>query len=416
MNNREKFTLKQMIESNIYLDDISLSSSLSPSHELKEFNLLDFLKKINIYLTILIIALGLIGHSVTISIYSRAKNRRSSGNVYLLCLALNDSLFLIVHFLEDTLRSFKSIFFFESNEKRLDFISKISISDRFNFTCGLFNYLRNVLRFISAYIIVAFTVQRLLIIYLSPKSKFRNTKAAWIIVSIIVIIGLLINSWVPFFFELQSDDSRLYCDVTRKYKQTYFNITCAYIFLIMFIPITVIFVSNFVIIVKTFQVFKSSLNQQNETNETMVLSVKNRVNNERRIMNYDNNDEYEDDEEEEEEEEDEYEDENNSSETSELNFVYFIKKNKSKDLNRMARLLLLISFVFALFNLPYFISWCIFFYEVAFQETTDLDRKDYLFVCVQISEIFFVLNYSIQFYINHASSLKFREKVSEFIC
>ena len=133
-------------------------------------------------------------------------------------------------------------------------------------------------------------------------------------------------------------------------------------------------------------------------------------------MNYDNNDEYEDDEEEEEEEEDEYEDENNSSETSELNFVYFIKKNKSKDLNRMARLLLLISFVFALFNLPYFISWCIFFYEVAFQETTDLDRKDYLFVCVQISEIFFVLNYSIQFYINHASSLKFREKVSEFIC
>ena len=42
---------------------------------------------------------------------------------------------------------------------------------------------------------------------------------------------------------------------------------------------------------------------------------------------------------------------------------------------------------------------------------TDMVRKDNLFAAVQISELFFILNYSVQFYINYFTSLTFRRQI-----
>lgn len=40
---------------------------------------------------------GLIGHFLTVLVYSKKKWRKNSGNIYILCLAFFDSLFLITH-------------------------------------------------------------------------------------------------------------------------------------------------------------------------------------------------------------------------------------------------------------------------------------------------------------------------------
>ena len=53
--------------------------------------------KINIYSTLVLVLIGLIGHVLTILVYSKKKYRSNSGNVYILCLAIVDGMFLVVH-------------------------------------------------------------------------------------------------------------------------------------------------------------------------------------------------------------------------------------------------------------------------------------------------------------------------------
>ena len=53
--------------------------------------------RVNIYTTIVLVFIGLVGHILTILVYSKKKYRINSGNVYILCLAIVDGTFLVVH-------------------------------------------------------------------------------------------------------------------------------------------------------------------------------------------------------------------------------------------------------------------------------------------------------------------------------
>lgn len=386
--------LKQLMENQALYD---------PKHYEQRSNPDDFLtttKKINAYSSIIIIMFGLIGHFITISVYSHKKNRATSSDVYLYCLAISDALFLIVHFFEDTIRTFLNVY------GATTLMANINITDKYNLSCRLINYIRYVLRFVSAYIIIAFTIQRLFIIYLSPRSKFKSKEFAWFIILVICFIGLFISFWVPFLFEIQEADSinkkehLFYCDIRKKFKNEYFLITLVYSVLIMFIPIVTIFVCNSIIIYKARQAnskelahAKSNLNVANNKFDRQNLKL------------------------EEEEEEININDPNNRknlfktrlSNESVITCRYYIE-DKSRNVNKMAKILLWISFSFAILNLPYFITWCLFFYEVAFHGA-NTERKNYLFSSVQISEIFLILHYSIQFYINSFTSIRFRQKL-----
>jgi hypothetical protein len=64
-------------------------------------------RKINIFLSIFIIIIGLIGNLIQAAVFLHKKFRINSSNVYLLILALSDGLFLILHFFEDTLRTYQ---------------------------------------------------------------------------------------------------------------------------------------------------------------------------------------------------------------------------------------------------------------------------------------------------------------------
>jgi len=54
---------------------------------------------------------------------------------------------------------------------------------------------------------------------------------------------------------------------------------------------------------------------------------------------------------------------------------------------KLRKILLVVSFSYAFFNLPYLISWSIFFFEISFNELT-ASNQNYLFSAVQLSEIF----------------------------
>jgi len=61
---------------------------------------LEFSAKFNVFAAIFGIILGSFGNFLTIYVYIHRKFRINSFNVYLLCLAVNNGLFLAVHFLE----------------------------------------------------------------------------------------------------------------------------------------------------------------------------------------------------------------------------------------------------------------------------------------------------------------------------
>ena len=137
--------------------------------------LLEISRKVNLFLTLFIIVFGLVGHALTILVYGQKRFRRNSSNVYLLCLAIVDSMYLIVHFLKNTIRTYTDIYSTDQSYVNA-LIQSINLIDRNDFACRLINYLRNVLRMISAYCIVAFTVQRLFLVHSPFGNRFKFVK------------------------------------------------------------------------------------------------------------------------------------------------------------------------------------------------------------------------------------------------
>lgn len=228
---------------------------------LRSYDILETSKKVNVFAVVGVIIIGLIGHFLTVFVFRQRRFRTNATNIYLLCLAVNDSLFLIIHFFEDTIRTYQDVFLIDysgfknstANYALKDMVKLLNIADRFNFTCRMINYLRYVLRFISVNIIVAYTLQRLIIVISPFYNKYKSKKTAWITVSAITFTSLVINLWVPFVFELKNDEFKQYCDVKKSWKDQYFIIAVVYIVVTIGIPILIIFVSNSIIAFKTFK-------------------------------------------------------------------------------------------------------------------------------------------------------------------
>ena len=319
----------------------------------------------------------------------------------LLCLAVNDVSFLLIHFFEDTLRTYRDIYIDKENSNTTlnSFVIAINLIDKSDLTCRIVNYLRYVLRFISSYILVAFTLQRLLIIFNPMTSVFRHKKSAWITVLITVISSFLINFWALFLFEIQThEDKSNYCDIKKRWSTEYVLITAIYICLTLFIPIIIILGTNLLIILN---LQKSEIKRK----ECNSVSSKHQNNNGKRYDSLRVNKKVL---------------HNFSLEMKSKNSYRFRIKPYYSNINKIAnktnnsknstRILLTISFVFILLNLPYLISWILFYYRVAFRDN-DPELKDYLFATLQISEIFYVSNYAISFYLYCISGSKFRNQL-----
>ena len=154
----------------------------------------------------------------------------------------------------------------------IDYSVKIlNITDKHELACTLINYFRYCLRFISAYIIVVFTLQRLTVVITPLKKIFKSKRSAWYAVLLIILIALLINLWIPFVFEIQIEDGHEYCEIKKKWKAEYFIATNIYIVVILVVPMITIFTSNILIIFKT---KKSDLKRKN-INEIKIVNLNN---------------------------------------------------------------------------------------------------------------------------------------------
>ena len=99
MNNKSK-----LIDKMASLLEFSIENSNASFQEkydlYKSYEILNGTKKVNVILTIIVILFGLLGNSLIVYVFSKKRFRVNSSNVFILCLAVNDSCFFIVHFFE----------------------------------------------------------------------------------------------------------------------------------------------------------------------------------------------------------------------------------------------------------------------------------------------------------------------------
>lgn len=326
---------------------------------------------VNIFSTILIILFGLIGNAAIIKVFSKTKFRVNSSNIYLLALAVNNNLFLLIHLFEDTLRTYLDVYKDDDNlNKFYQLLVIINVTDKFYAACCIVNYLRYTLRFTASYIILTFTIQR----YLSEKSlgaKFDKKESAWKTVSIIGIVSFTINIWVLFFFEINHNNDSVYCDVKRKLKDTYFVLALIYSIIIVIIPILVISVAALNIIIKqNFRKKQYSAKQKvikfKETSQEIRVPKFKKENNFSII---------------------EPKKKSHTKPCFPLEQLINRISIKSNNTAKITRILITISMSFAALNLPYITTWFMFFYDSAYHKNDQSDNN-YLFGVLQIAEIF----------------------------
>ena len=107
---------------------------------------------LNIVFTIVFIFVGLCGNFIILIVYGQSKNRVNASNIFISCLAIFESVFLMLHFFEDTIRTIRNTKrLFQNNKDNFDFIEKLNIIDNNYLMCSISNYLRYTIRFVQAY-------------------------------------------------------------------------------------------------------------------------------------------------------------------------------------------------------------------------------------------------------------------------
>jgi len=329
----------------------------------------------------------------------------------LLYLFRKINIFLIVHLFEDTLRTYLDVY-----SKNILFLQMINLVDMNNIQCQLINYLRNILRFVSAYIVVAFTLQRLIIVFKPLTTKFKSNKSAWKTVLIIIIISTLLNMWIPFIYKIRNTDNEYqkYCDVNKDYVSEYYYLNMSYIIFSIFIPMVVILVCNILIL---FKILKKN-SERKFLQESTKIMKRSRALSEPRLRK-------------------------SSSifqivtkirkkslkfeprtrpNTHEFTTSINIKSSEnSKSVNKTSYSqssknttiqLIVISFSFITLNLPYFISWSYYYIDELYRSNQDLRNNFYGYV--QITKIFHILNFCIKFYVLFATVSTFRRFITKY--
>jgi hypothetical protein len=213
----------------------------------------------SIYGPFVLTTLGTIGNVLSILVFLSPRYRRQSSHFYLLSLALSDLCFLIINLIEDTFRNHNDLYH-----------SRINILDRSSsIICIFVQYARNVTRLLSSWIIVSFTIERLLVVFYPLKRAIIcRRKIARFVVLILFFLSLLININVPFHYGIINvsnnldDEETTICDILPKYRSIYMTFAISTMLTVYLVPMCIIGIVNMLICCKLWS--KSLLTEKDE--------------------------------------------------------------------------------------------------------------------------------------------------------
>lgn len=200
----------------------------------------------SIYGPFVLTTFGIIGNILSILIFLSPRYRRQSSHFYLLSLALSDCCFLIINLLEDTFRNHNDLY-----QSHINFIDRSS-----SLICILVQYARNTTRLLSSWIIVAFTIERLLVVFHPLKRAIIcRRKIARFVVLILFFASLLVNINVPFHYGIVSASNNpktdeTICDILPKYRSIYMRFAISSMITVYLVPMCIISIVNMLICCK----------------------------------------------------------------------------------------------------------------------------------------------------------------------
>jgi hypothetical protein len=228
------------------------------------------------------------------------------------------------------------------------------------------------LRFAAHWIVVAFTLERLIVVYFPLQtSVLCNPRSARRICLFILIVSFLL----PFYSFLMADVSvdekhqLLECDITNKFKEIYFYLTIIYGNLLLTFPILIVCVVNILTVRQLLRAGRLRKKQQQQQQQMSQTKKVDSANNE---------------------------------------YVNMIVKNQLEN-DKVTWMLVVISITFGILNFPYFILWL----TVCIIRVRGRTPSLYIESAKMVSEVFYLLNYSLYFFLYVISRRSFRKVLIE---
>lgn len=224
---------------------------------------------IYIYAAAFFVIIGLVGNALSVMVFSSKEMRTVSSNFYLLTLAISDSLYLVSIFMTKILTNLRCLYFPES---------VMDIFNRSDFLCKLLQYFLDLFSDYSTCLILAFTVERYIAVYMPLKFKELCTvKRARIACSLIFIVTAVLIAPYHFLFI-----DRVYgldvCAVTPEDEAMF---TILYVVEILFFRIGPVFLIaglNVFIIVRVSKLTRERkrMKEQGKSSQTAAVSALNK--------------------------------------------------------------------------------------------------------------------------------------------
>ncbi|CAF0898508.1 unnamed protein product [Didymodactylos carnosus] len=335
-------------------------------------------KLFRFYASIFLIIIGMIGSILSIKVFSSTKIRRNSSNEYLITMSFVVVLLLFNFFCDEILRSIV-------NDFEVDL--PLNLVDLSKLLCKTSTYLRHTLRFAAHWIVVAFTLERLIVVHFPLHTSILCTpRCAKRVCLFILIMSFL----VPFYSFIMSDvipseqnHQNSECDIMKKYNLIYLYLTIIYGNLTLTFPILIVCIVNILIVrqlLKAANIRKKNKNLQYEEAQldaatSTILARNSKL---------------------------------NKSNAAENEYYQSIVKNQLEN-DKVTWMLVVISVTFGILNFPYFILWCyICVIRVRGKTPTPFVESAKL-----ISEVLHLLNYSTYFFLYVISRRSFRKVLVE---
>ncbi|CAF1641837.1 unnamed protein product, partial [Adineta ricciae] len=232
-------------------------------------------------------------------------------------------------------------------------------------------YLRHTLRFAAHWIVVAFTLERLIVVYFPLQtSVLCNPRSARRICLFILIISFLLPFYSFLMSNVNSDEKNELseCDIMNEYKAIYFYLTIIYGNLTLTFPILIVSIVNILTVRQLLRAGRLRKKQQQQQQLSQTKKVDS-ANNE---------------------------------------YVNMIMKNQLEN-DKVTWMLVVISITFGILNFPYFILWLVTCIMRVRGDTPPI----YVEAGRMIAEVFYLLNYSLYFFLYVISRRTFRKVLIE---
>ncbi|KAI0981366.1 hypothetical protein GJ496_005990 [Pomphorhynchus laevis] len=206
---------------------------------------------------------GIAGSILSLKVFCSRKFKRCSTNTYIIMLNAVDAGYLVILLIDEVVPMFVRI-------SQIDI--PLNIVDQQMIICKTVSFLRHSLRCIVNWIIMTFTLERLIVAYNPLQHAFLSTsKFAYRICIMIVLTSTLISAYSLICSDLVpvKDSFESVCDISKDYLNIYYKMTLIYGCLIIVLPILITCISNVLIIRQLSMANKNlrSLQLQESTSE-----------------------------------------------------------------------------------------------------------------------------------------------------